>query len=610
MLEAVTDCQPAYLDELIASGLLSADGDGGWLKFRHEIARLAVEQAIAPHRAGAMHASILAGLLQTGCDDDARLAFHAEAAGDRDAVLRFAPAAARNASELAAPREAAAQFERALRFAAEEADAVVAALQDRLADQYALVDRWEESAQAGQRALDLWRRCGDGLREGDTLRRLARSMWRLCRGEESGAAGRAAVEVLEPLGPTAELAWAYANLAGGHMLAGQNEAAIDLAHRAAALAESLGVPAALSEALNTEGCCRDSQGGDGVGLLRRALRVALDTRQDGQAGRAFTNLYTILCVRREFAEADQVYRDGIAFCDERDVTTYGRCLRGERAAYLEKTGQWTEAAPLAAEMIARSGGSPINRLNPLLTLGKIRARRGENGAWACLDEAARSADAVGDQPLQAAVRIAVAEAHWLQGEAEAARRLAEEAAEVAAGCDPWDRGQIAVWLRRTGSSRVVEGELAEPYALAASGEWAAAARLWDELGCPFEAAMARLGSADDAGLRSALAAFDALGATATGRVARQQMRTLGIRSVPAGPRTATRADPLKLTRREREVLDLICAGNTNAQIAERLFISVKTVDHHVSAVLAKLDVPSRDAATQAVRAGLVASAGR
>ena len=98
MLDAVSDCQPGYLDELIASGLLSPDGDGGSLKFRHEIARLAIEQAIAPHRAGPMHASILAGLLQTGCDDDARLAFHAEAAGDRDGVLRFAPAAAGQAS--------------------------------------------------------------------------------------------------------------------------------------------------------------------------------------------------------------------------------------------------------------------------------------------------------------------------------------------------------------------------------------------------------------------------------------------------------------------------------------------------------------------------------
>ena len=87
------------------------------------------------------------------------------------------------------------------------------------------------------------------------------------------------------------------------------------------------------------------------------------------------------------------------------------------------------------------------------------------------------------------------------------------------------------------------------------------------------------------------------------------MREHGIRSIPAGPRAATRAHPLGLTRREHEVLDLICAGHTNAEIAGQLFISAKTVDHHVSAVLAKLGAPSREvAASQAARFGLAGPA--
>ncbi len=87
------------------------------------------------------------------------------------------------------------------------------------------------------------------------------------------------------------------------------------------------------------------------------------------------------------------------------------------------------------------------------------------------------------------------------------------------------------------------------------------------------------------------------------------MRQLGIRSIPAGPRTATRAHPLGLTRREREVLGLICAGHTNAEIAAQLFLSTKTVDHHVSAVLTKLHAPTRNAAaSQAARLGLAGAA--
>ena len=90
------------------------------------------------------------------------------------------------------------------------------------------------------------------------------------------------------------------------------------------------------------------------------------------------------------------------------------------------------------------------------------------------------------------------------------------------------------------------------------------------------------------------------------RITRQRLRALGARSIPAGPRSATRGDPLGLTRREREVLAEICAGQTNAAIAAKLFISAKTVDHHVSAVLAKLGAPNRNAAAaRAAKLGLL-----
>jgi len=135
-----------------------------------------------------------------------------------------------------------------------------------------------------------------------------------------------------------------------------------------------------------------------------------------------------------------------------------------------------------------------------------------------------------------------------------------------------------------------------------------AARFWTDLGCPYEAGLALLGSADEASLREALRIFTDLGASATVRLTRQKMRRLAIRSIPAGPRTVTREHPLGLTQREREVLDLICAGHTNAEIAGKLFISVKTAGHHVSAVLAKLNAPTRGAAaTRAVKLGLVAT---
>ena len=131
-----------------------------------------------------------------------------------------------------------------------------------------------------------------------------------------------------------------------------------------------------------------------------------------------------------------------------------------------------------------------------------------------------------------------------------------------------------------------------------AGEWEEASRLWTDLGCPYEAALALHDSDEETALRQALKIFTDLGALAVGQLTRHKMRALGIRSIPAGPRPATRADPAGLTRREQEVLELIRGGHTNAEIAARLFISVRTVDHHVSAVLAKLGTPTREAAAQ------------
>jgi DNA-binding CsgD family transcriptional regulator len=179
-------------------------------------------------------------------------------------------------------------------------------------------------------------------------------------------------------------------------------------------------------------------------------------------------------------------------------------------------------------------------------------------------------------------------------------------AEVPASARDAVLARAAAWLRRTGSSRRPRGEVAEPYRHELNGHWEKAAQLWTDLGCPYEAALVRLDAAEEGALREALSIFTELGASAMARLTRQRLRALGVRSIPAGPRSATRGDPLGLTRREREVLEEICAGQTNAAIASKLFISAKTVDHHVSAVLAKLGAPNRNAAAaQAAKLGLL-----
>ena len=303
----------------------------------------------------------------------------------------------------------------------------------------------------------------------------------------------------------------------------------------------------------------------------------------------------------ELLEAERYLVSALAYCDEHDIATYAICLRGEQSSMLEQTGRWDEAIALSTEILIEVGPSPANRLCALIRLGTMRARRGEPGVWECLDEAAATADETGEPQQQVSARLARAEAHWLEGRPDAARHEAELAGDACDTPSAWLRGAVAAWLRRTGSPRPARAQVAEPYELLLDGDPLAAARVWARLGCPYDAALALADVPDEEALREALGLVIGLGAQPAARIIRQRLRMLGARSIPAGPHAATRKRPFGLTRRECEVLDLICAEHSNAEIAAKLFISAKTVDHHVSAVLAKLGVPTRGAARRAAR---------
>jgi DNA-binding CsgD family transcriptional regulator len=171
--------------------------------------------------------------------------------------------------------------------------------------------------------------------------------------------------------------------------------------------------------------------------------------------------------------------------------------------------------------------------------------------------------------------------------------------------DPWWRGELGFWAWGAGAlDRLPDGS-AEPYELHVSGRYHAAASAWDAIGCPYQQGLALADKDDEEDLRSALDIFHSLGARPAATFVVVRLRALGVRGIPSGPRPSTRSNPAGLTGRELEVLALLGQGLRNADIAERLVVSPKTVDHHVSAILGKLGVPNRAAAAEeAARLGL------
>jgi DNA-binding CsgD family transcriptional regulator/tetratricopeptide (TPR) repeat protein len=595
---------PLVVDELISHGLLIKDGDD--LRFRHEIARVAIEAAVPPYRRAAIHSKIIDALLSSGCDDDARLAFHAEGAGNAELVLVYAPRAGRRAAALGARREAAAQYERALRFVPETDLRARAELLDNLAQQLDFVDRREDLVETCSAAVALWHALGDSTHEADSLLRLAGNLWWLCRGADSNQAANALLRLVKPLGPTPQLAKAYNTLAHRHLSRGRYEEGLALTRQAREISERLGLGDVISDSLCNEAYVVHATGRDWTPLMRAALETALSGGHEYQVGAVFVDMYWRYCGDLRHEEGEQIYNQAMAYHDVHDIGTFANCLLGERVGVLEKLGRWDECMSITRMMLEERSISPSNRMQPLCCQAKVMARRGQDGYWPRLDEAMHLAHGLDEPEWLSFVGLARVEAHWLEGRLDAARSELDRVRAVSTGVFVLSQGWIALWMRRlTGIAEPID---LEPFASEIAGDAAHAAELWDRLAYRYEAALALLDSKDETLLRESLARLSDLGAEVAARLVRQRMRDLGIRSIPTGARTATRAHPRGLTPREQEILELLSQGQSNEDISASLFISVRTVEHHVSAILGKLGATTRKgAAEEALKLGLAPS---
>lgn len=594
------------LEECVAAGMLKIDGEV--IAFRHELARLAVEESLPMPRRQSLHGLVLTSLINRNSDAlISRIVHHAGQAHNGPAVLKYAPIAARQAAAMSAHRESASHYQSALSHAAVLPPQDRAALLERRSYECHLTGQSDAALDLRREALEIWKQLGDKLKHGDSLRWMSRISWFLGRKKEAETYSVEAVNILQKLPAGPELAMAYSNRAQLHMLAEETEHAISWGSRAIELAEKLGTAETLANALATVGTAEFLVQNEGGRIkLEESLKLSLANGFQEVASRAFNNLAACSLRIRHYELALEYAERGLAYTKQHDIDSFQMYMTAKRAQAFFQLGDWERAGDEAAFVLSHYQVLAIARITALGVLGHLRVRRGDPQAASVLAEAHHLAIQTGE--LQRIVPIAAARAEfaWLKGDLDLTVQEARAVLDMPrARDDPWFYGEFAFWIwRGTGVAETSE-RIAKPYALQMSGDWLAAAKAWNEIGCPYEEAMA-LADGDEPAKRAALEILERLGAGPAAEKLRQALRATGVRRIPRGPRPSTRSNVAGLTSRQVEVLGLMVNGLSNAEIATRLFISARTVDHHVAAILGKLDTRTRaEAVSVALQTGVL-----
>lgn len=617
LLDALAGSDAEGVDECIQGGVLQAAGQS--VVFRHELGRLAVLGAAPPARLRDLHRRALLALASppAGDPDFARLAHHAEEAADPGAIVRYAPEAAALASARGAHRGAAAHLGAALRYADRLAVDFRADLYARLGRERGLTGELEEAVSAYDAAVLCCRDAGNRRMEGELLARRAGPLVLAGRQPEAVATIQASLSVLEPLGSGPELAYAYGRLCSAHMLARELSLAAAWGNRAIALSEQLGRADHLCNALIESGVAL-LMGGDDAGLTRLQRGIEL-ARRDGAPDRVAAGLSQLGSGAgeiRRYELALPALRESLDLAREHELTAGEAYVTAWLARCDFQQGRWDEAESSLIGLLARPRCVGIARFVALTTMGSLLARRGGSPVWDLLDEALEFGRQTGHLQRLWPVAAARAEAAWLEG------RLADEvdvvghAHDLAVRLDyRWAIDELGFWLWKAGrldaapeAGRGLPSIPGAAFGLHSSGRHSEAASAWTAIGCPYEAALALSDSDDPDSLRSAFEALDRLHAEPLLRSVATRLKALAQR-LPRRRSAKTRESPAGLTAREVEISALLADGLTDAEIAARLFISTKTVGHHVSSVLAKLGVTSRRDVAAATRTPGIRAAG-
>ena len=390
-------------------------------------------------------------------------------------------------------------------------------------------------------------------------------------------------------GPSAELAAAYAVLARLAMLRREVAEADTWGSRALELADRFGHFETRVEALVTVGSARLLVDPDADADLRAAHAAADDAGEREEAQRAFANLAYVLM---NWARADAALaasRTGIDYAVKHELHHMAPYSILTESWLQLRAGRWAEAERTA--LAHERSKVAVHRLLAETVLAELAVRRGDAAAAERLDALSARAEETGElQRLVPVFELSI-ERSLLGGEQPSVERMLPYLSAID-GPYTEDVLRIGSWVTAAGFPVPLAAPASTPWEPMLRSDWHAAAAAFGDAGWEYDRAFMLSLAGDEESLVEAISIAYALGAAPLARRVAEQMRALGLR-VPRGPRQSTRSNHAGLTGRQLEVLTLLGEGLTNNEIADRLFVSPRTAEHHVAAVLQKLSAPTR-----------------
>jgi len=385
------------------------------------------------------------------------------------------------------------------------------------------------------------------------------------------------------------------------MLLDQPDECIFWGEKAIVIAKELGDEETLSHALNNVGSVQmniHDLNQEGIDHLQQSLKIALEKSYHEHAARAYSNMGGNYLVLKDYEFAKKILDEGIQYCEERDLDFWRLNMLAVKACVYVETGGWKLAHSISEDLLKNENQLPSFTINALNMMATIKMRTGDADVHPLLLKAQSMAFETMEMQRIIPTLITILEYEWLTGKSII---KTEDLDHITSMIDQSiysiEKNAFAFWLLKARKQHLPLSKIYEGYDVSSITKAQRAAALWKKSGGAYAQALTLFeGSENDK--REAITIVHQLGANAVYQKMKLEMRTMGVKNIPRGIRKTTLANPANLTERELEVLQLLKEGLQNKEIANKLFISPRTVDHHIASILFKLSVNSR---TKAVK---------